>query len=172
MAKTNSGKRNGRSEGAASGGYRLMDDVKGLAETLFKNRREYGAEKLQSIAEATRDYAASLNSFPGISEKIDELSDSMTEFSEYISETDIETLISDAGLYARRKPIATMGIALVVGAAATQLLLAATREPRRASNSQRGNGARGRSSGKQSKRKNGSAAAEGASGEASTASAE
>ena len=171
MAKTNSTKRNGRTNGAASGGYRLMDDMMGLAETLFKNRREYGAEKLQSVAAATRDYAASLNSFPGISEKIDELSDSMTEFSEYISDTDIEHLISDAGLYARRKPIATMGIALVVGAAATQLLMAATREPRSTSNSQRGTGARSKSPVKQFKRKNGSAA-RGASTEENTASAE
>ncbi|MEO6610019.1 MAG: hypothetical protein ABIN69_16285 [Aestuariivirga sp.] len=171
MAKTNSDKRSGRTNGATSGGYRLMDDVMGLAETLFKNRREYGAEKLQSVAEATRGYAASLNSFPGISEKIDELSDSMTEFSEYISDTDIEHLISDAGLYARRKPIATMGIALVVGAAATQLLMAATREPRRASNSQRGSGARSKSPVMQFKRKNGSAA-RGASIEENTSSAE
>jgi len=166
MARARSTTQQSRSQNGTSSGSRILEDVWGLAETLFRNRRELGAEKLQAIAEATREYANSMNTLPKISEQISAVSDSMEEFSEYMTTTDLEQMVTDAGNYARERPIATMGVALVLGLVATRFFMP-TQDSRRSnrggtrSSSVRARARRGgrRSSGRSSGT-NGSAQAE------------
>jgi hypothetical protein len=127
-AKSSSGK--ARKSTSSSTTHRFYDDGWAIAETLFRSRRDLGAEKLQAIAEATREYTDSLTSIPALSEQIAFASDAIDELSKYLGKTDLEHIGSDAVTYARRNPLATMGVALVLGVAATRILMP-TQEPKK-----------------------------------------
>ena len=99
----------------------LYDGMKWLAENIFIKRREVDAEKLRLPAKATSTYAGSLEAFPTMSQQVEAFVDSIDEFSRYIAKTDLNGLSSAARIYARQRPVAAFGIALVAGVAATRL---------------------------------------------------
>ena len=123
MKKAKSSTSKARKSNSSSTSHRIYDDAWAIAETLFRSRRDLGAEKLQAIAEATREYAISMTSIPPLSEQIAFASDAIDELSKYLGKTDLEHIGSDALTYARRNPVATMGVALVLGVAAARILV-------------------------------------------------
>ena len=106
---------------------RIFEDVVGLAETLLRSRKEYGAEKLHAVAEATREYAASIPNLPTISEQVNLASETMQEFAEYIVHSDVEQMIEDAGSFARRRPLTTLCVTMAAGLAATRMFMPLSR---------------------------------------------
>ncbi len=123
MKKDKSSSTKARKGTSSSTTHRLYDDAWAIAETLFRSRRDLGAEKLQAIAEATREYAVSMASIPPLSEQIAFASDAIDELSKYLGKTDLEHIGSDALTYARRNPVATVGVALALGVATTRILM-------------------------------------------------
>ena len=107
---------------------RIFEEVVGLAETLLHSRKAYGADKLQSVAEATRRYAASMSNLPTISEQINVASETMEDFADYIVHNNVEQMIEDAGTFARRKPLTTLCVTVAAGLAASRLLMPIRRE--------------------------------------------
>ena len=107
---------------------RIVSDVMSLAESLFRNRKDYGAEKLQQMADATRGYAESMKDLPKISEQIDYVSTAMEDFADYVVHTDLENMVSDAGHFARRQPVIAVGIAAGLGIIATRMLMPSRQE--------------------------------------------
>lgn len=101
--------------------YRIFDDILALATTIARSRKDFGAEKLQSLASATRDYAASLTDMPSMRAHVVSASDSIEGLAGYVMHTDISHMVRDAGTFARRHPLATLGLTLVAGIAASQL---------------------------------------------------
>lgn len=102
--------------------HRIFDDVIDLASTLFRNRKAAGADRLRSLAEATRDYAASMTDLPTLQRQAQLASENIGNFSEYVLNTDIKHMVSDATVLARRRPLLTLGVAAVAGLAATHLV--------------------------------------------------
>ena len=102
--------------------HRIFDDVIELASTLFRNRKAIGAERLASLAEATREYAASMTDLPIIQRQINLASENLGNFSEYVLNTDIKHMVSDATVLAQRRPLLTLGVAAAAGLAATRLI--------------------------------------------------
>jgi hypothetical protein len=102
--------------------HRIFDDVIDLASTLFRNRKAAGADRLRSLAEATRDYAASMKDLPTLQQQAHLASENIGNFAEYVLNTDIKHMVSDATVLARRRPLLTLGVAAVAGLAATRLV--------------------------------------------------
>jgi ElaB/YqjD/DUF883 family membrane-anchored ribosome-binding protein len=120
MAKSQS-----RKTSTTSGGYtnRIVDDVMSLASSLLRNRKDSGAEKLHTLAEATREYAASMTDLPNLREHVASASESIEGLSDYVMHTDVEHMVTDAGAFARRYPFATLGVTIAAGVVASRILL-------------------------------------------------
>ncbi len=103
--------------------YRILDDVLALAGTLLRSRREYGAGKLHSLAEATRDYATSMTDLPQLRAQVASASESIEGFADYVMHTDIDHMVQDAAIFARRQPFATLGVAIAAGVVASRYML-------------------------------------------------
>ena len=102
---------------------RIFEDVIGLVDTLLRSRKADGVDKLNAIAEATREYAASIPNLPTISEQVHLASESMEDFADYMIHSNAEQMIQDAGNFARRRPLATLCVSMAAGLAATRMLM-------------------------------------------------
>ena len=100
--------------------HRIFDDVIDVASTLFRNRKEAGAERLRLLAESTRDYAASMTDLPTLQRQAQLASENIGNFAEYVLNTDIKHMVNDAAVLARRRPLFTLGVAAAAGLAATR----------------------------------------------------
>ncbi len=109
--------------------YRIFDDILALASTMARSRKDFGAEKLQSLASATRDYAASLTDMPSMRAHVVSASDSIEGLAGYVMHTDIDHMVHDAGTFARRHPLTTLGLTLGAGVVASQLFRPARPSP-------------------------------------------
>ena len=102
--------------------HRIFDDVIDVASTLFRNRKAAGADRLQSLAEATHNYAAAMTDLPTLQRQVKLASENMENFADYVLNTDIKHMVSDATVLARRRPLFTLGVAALAGLAATRLV--------------------------------------------------
>lgn len=111
-----------RQPSRGSSSYRIFDDVIGLASTVFDSRKSLGGDKLQSLAEATRDYASSMTDLPTLQRQVNLASENMGIFAEYVLNTDIQHMLSDAAVLARRRPVLILVAAAAAGLAATRMV--------------------------------------------------
>ncbi len=125
MAKAERKQSNGRhkgANGAQNGSHRIFDDVLALAGTLVRGRKNFGADKLHSLAELTRDYAASMTELPNLRGHVASAAESLEGLAEYVTDTEIDQMIEDAGTFARRHPIATLAASVAAGIAASRYM--------------------------------------------------
>lgn len=109
----------GRTQGTApNGSSHLYDDVLSLASTLLRDRKEIGGRRLMELSESVRDMAQTLPEMPNLASYVGTTADSLTDLADYISGSELETIVSDANQFARRHPMMTMGIAAAAGLAA------------------------------------------------------
>lgn len=119
MAKSKKFKRTNQQDGMPS---RIFDDVIELASTLFRNRKEAAADQLQSLSEATKDYAAAMTDIPTLQKQVQLASENMGHFADYVYNTTIKSMVKDATVFARQRPLITIGVAAVAGLAATRMM--------------------------------------------------
>ncbi len=100
----------------------LYNDVLGIAGTLLRSRQEAGAEKIEAIAAAARNFAGELPDIPHIQSYVDAAADQMEALAGYVTGTDLETMASDAGDLAKRYPLATAAFTVAAGFAFTRLM--------------------------------------------------
>lgn len=119
----------------ANSTYHIFDDMVALAGTLLRNRKETSADKLHSLAQATRDYAASLTDLPTLRSQVGSASESIEGLADYVMHTDIEHIVADAGNFARRHPLATIGVIVAAGVVASRVMrsppIGVAQKPRR-----------------------------------------
>jgi hypothetical protein len=112
--------------GTGNGGLRrregFYDDMLGLAGTLVRGQKTYGAARISDIAEATRNFADAVSEIPHLRVYVDSAAERLDELSEYVTEAEVEEMIDDVGDFARRYPFATLGIAIAAGVTASRLL--------------------------------------------------
>ena len=121
--KTGANTRRNAANGSDSGSNRIFDDVLALAGTLARGRKESGAEKLQMIAESTRDFGDSITEMPNLSRQIASAADSLDGLAEYVMDSDLEQMLQDAKTFARRHPMATLAITVAGGLVASRYLV-------------------------------------------------
>ena len=125
MTKATKAHRNGRyknSNGSHNGSRRIFDDVLALAGTLARGRKDLGADKLQSLASSTRDFAASMADLPNLRVHVATAADSLESLSDYVMHTEIEQMVGDAGTFARRHPFATFAATIAAGVAVSRFM--------------------------------------------------
>ena len=125
MAKAKKTRTNGnyRNAGAAlHGSRRIFDDVLALAGTLVRSQKDMGADKLNSLASLTREYAASMTDLPNLRVQVASAADSLEGVADYVMHTEIEQMVGDAGTFARRHPLATLAVTVAAGMAASRLM--------------------------------------------------
>lgn len=125
MAKSTKTGSNGHrksANGTQNGSRRVFDDVLALAGTLARGRKDFGADKLHSLAESTREFAASMSDLPNLRIHVASAADSLEGVAEYVMHTDIEQMVGDAGTFARRHPLATLTVTVVAGMAASRFM--------------------------------------------------
>ena len=120
--KTGSNRPRKSANGSQSGSRRVFDDVLTLAGTLARGRKDFGADKLHSLAESTREFAASMTDLPNLRVHVASAADSLEGVAEYVMHTDIEQMVGDAGTFARRHPLATLTVTVVAGMAASRFM--------------------------------------------------
>jgi hypothetical protein len=126
---------NGRGRGSNGGtSHQFYNDILSLAGGLMSSRKEQGAESLSAIAEATRDYADRLH-MPNIGNYVSSAADQLDYLSEYMGENDFETMIEDAGHFAKRHPFAMLGLAAAAGLGITRMMMMNDDSPRHQGNS-------------------------------------
>lgn len=106
----------------AQGGRVLYDDVMALAGTLMRGQKQYGAGKISSLASATRDFADAMPEMPNLRVYVATAAERLEDLSDYVTRTDFEIMVDDAGKLARQYPMATLGIAIAAGLGATRLM--------------------------------------------------
>lgn len=100
----------------------MYDDVMSLAGTLMRGQKDYGASKINSLADATREFAAAMPEMPTVRVYVDSAAERLEELSDYVAATDFDDMINDAGRLARRYPMATLGLAIAAGVGAAQFM--------------------------------------------------
>jgi hypothetical protein len=129
MAKKSSGRKastaaSGRSRRptASSTANSLYGDVLGIAGSLFRNRQQAGAERINAVAGAARNFAADLDDIPNVQTYANSAADQMELLSDYLSETRMDDIVEDAMDVAKRHPVSTAVFAVAVGFAFTRLM--------------------------------------------------
>lgn len=102
--------------------HRIFDDVVDVASTLFRSRKEAGAETLHSLAEATRAYAEAMTDLPTLQNQVSIASDNISHFADYVMHTDVHHMVNDATVVAKRRPLLAIGVAAAGGLALTRFL--------------------------------------------------
>ena len=136
--------------------YRIFEDVLALATTLLRGRKDSGAVKLRSLAEATRGYAASMTDLPNLRAQVAGVSEGIEGLADYVLHTDVEHMASDAIVFAKRQPLATLGIAVAAGFVATRLMRSPRQELKARAKSTTARGAGKKRSAIHSRKTNGS----------------
>lgn len=140
--RTNSNHR--KASATLNGSRRIFDDVLALAGTLVRSQKDMGADKLNSLASLTREYAASMTDLPNLRVQVASAADSLEGVADYVMHTEIEQMVGDAGTFARRHPLATLAVTVAAGMAASRLVyrhpVAATGQAGRKASSRRASG--------------------------------
>ena len=122
MAKATKARRHKSANSSHNGSHRIFDDVLALAGTLARGRKDFGAEKLNSLASSTRDFAASMTDLPNLRVHVATAADSLESLSDYVMHTEIEQMVGDAGTFARRHPFATFAATVAAGVAVSRFM--------------------------------------------------
>lgn len=102
----------------------FVDDILAMAGSLANSRREYAASQLESLADSVRQFTDSMPNVPRVRAYATTAADSLDELAGYVTESDLNEMISDAREFTRRHPLATFGGSLAAGLLIAQLVQA------------------------------------------------
>ena len=106
--------------------FTVIGDMFAVAGALLKARTDRGVEKLHTMSAATRDYASTLTDMPHLRAKVSAASDGIDEVANYAVHTDFEHMLVDAASFARKHPMATLGVAAAAGILAVAFFRSST----------------------------------------------
>ena len=106
---------------------RMIDDVLALAGTLFRSKKDWVADKVSNLSTATHAYAEALNEVPGGGSYASSTAEAFDDFAEYINDSDLNDLVRDGSVFAKRHPFQTLAGAVVAGIIATQIYRGGTK---------------------------------------------
>jgi phosphoribosylpyrophosphate synthetase len=100
---------------------RMVDDVLSLAGTLLSSKKDWVADKVSNLSNATHAYAEALNDVPGVGSYASSTADTFDDFAEYLNDSDFNDLVRDGSVFAKRHPFQTLAGAVVAGIIAAQI---------------------------------------------------
>jgi hypothetical protein len=141
--------RNSRNEGEREGPA-FFDDLLSMAGSLASSRKEYAAAQLESLADSVRQFGEAMPAIATVRAYATTAADSLDELADYVVESDLTEMVSDAREFTKRHPLATFGGSIAAGLIITQLVQsraqslrsgAGSRRPRASSSTRRGRAA-------------------------------
>lgn len=118
MAKGNRGN-NGSSNG-------ILDSLLAMAGGLADSRRDNAAALLGDFAESIRTVIETVPGLESLRNYADAAAESLEGLAQYVSETELETIASDAGDFMRQHPVMTITGSVAAGLAVAQMVKAST----------------------------------------------
>lgn len=106
----------------------LMNQVRDGSQEYVAGRKRLVAEQLTTISDAIRQAADKLHDADSgfIADYVDRAADGIEVAGQYVEANDLNNVIDDAGVIARRQPLLFASGMFVAGLAAAQFLKAAT----------------------------------------------
>ena len=121
MAKSSRpGKRKRNGNGANHRG--LFDDMLAMAGSLAGSRKDYAAAKIETLAESVREIATAVPGIPNFTQYANAAAGSLEGLAEYVTESDLETMVNDARQFARTHPMATLAGSIAAGLIVSQMM--------------------------------------------------
>ncbi len=121
MAKKS--KRNRRQTQRSSGtATYLFDGLVAMARPLVDSQKELGVEKMNEFADATQDYATSLEGSFNLGGYATAAAETLTDVADYVNENELDQILKDFSNFARRHPVPMIIAGALAGLAVTQLL--------------------------------------------------
>lgn len=130
-----------RSRHGATDAQALLDGALNMASSVADYQKGNVASTIHRAAEATHEYGQSLDGLPYMRDYVREAAHVLDNIGDYVEQADVRNLWRDVGSFARRRPAATFGVAILTGVIASQLLQSM-------SSHQNGSRTRGRSRGR------------------------
>jgi CHASE3 domain sensor protein len=107
----------------ASGTRRyILDGLVGLARPMVNSEKEWMVERMSELANASQEYATSLDETPNLASYISTAAESLQEFADYVNENEFDKILKDSTEYARRHPVAVIIGGAIAGLVVTQML--------------------------------------------------
>jgi hypothetical protein len=97
-----------------------------LASTLIRSRKESGVEKLLTLATSARDFSSSLSDMPNLRKQAAAAANSLEVLANYVLHTEIDEMVDDAGVFARKHPMITVAVSIGAGIAASSYFRSAS----------------------------------------------
>lgn len=136
-----------RSRSRSSGereGPAFFDDLLSMAGSLANSRKEYAAAQLESLADSVRQFGEAMPGIATVRAYATTAADSLDELADYVVESDLTDMVSDAREFTRRHPLATFGGSIAAGLVITQLVQSRAQSLRSASSARRARGSTSR----------------------------
>ena len=119
MAKSS---RAGKRRRNGNGAHGIFDDILAMAGSLAGSRKDYAAAKLETLAETVRECAAAVPGIPNVRAYANAAAGSLEGLADYVTESDLETMVGDARKFARRHPMATLAGSIAAGLIVSQMM--------------------------------------------------
>jgi hypothetical protein len=111
-----------RSRGSSTDAQALLNSVLNMVSSVADYQKESFASTIYRAAEATHEYGQSLDNLPYMRDYVEEAANMLDSFGNYVEQADLRNLCHDVSAFARRRPAATLGAAVLTGLVAGQLL--------------------------------------------------
>lgn len=122
MASVSQFRSRGRAKGEQREGPAFLDDLLAMAGSLANSRKDYAATQLENLADAMRQFSETLPSLPTLKTYAETGADNLEDLANYVVESDLPDMISDARDLMRRHPLATFGGSIAAGLILTQVM--------------------------------------------------
>lgn len=116
MTKANKG------NGGSSNG--IFDGLLAMAGSLADSRRDNAAAMLGTFAESIRGVVEAMPGMGTLKNYADAAAESLDGLADYVIETDLETIASDAGDFMRQHPVMTITGSVAAGLVVAQMVKA------------------------------------------------
>src|SRR5215213_559350 len=123
MAKKSKPRRS-RNQGTSGKSNYIWEGLVSLGRPLVNTEKEWGVEKMNELANATQEYAASLEDTPNLAGYTTAAAESLQELADYVNENEFDQILNDSLDYAKRHPVPMIIGGAIAGLVVTQMLRA------------------------------------------------
>ena len=100
----------------------FFEGLVAMARTLVNAKKEWGVEKMNELADATQEYARSIEDIPTLSGYARATAASLKDLADYVNETEFDQILKDSSNFARKHPVPMIIGGAIAGLAVTQIL--------------------------------------------------
>jgi hypothetical protein len=122
MAKKSKPRKTTKPKQSSNKSTYIFDGLVSIVRTLANSQRDWGVEKINEFADATKGYASSLKGVPNVGSYTKAASDSLKDLADYVNETEFDQILADSSTFAKRHPIIVVIGCAVAGVVVSQML--------------------------------------------------